>query len=69
MVFITGGEKDVLSLASHGFSAVCFNSETAEISTDILDMLSMRFKHIFVLYDMDEPGKNHGQGGTGAKQV
>ena len=57
MVFITGGEKDVLSLASHGFSAVCFNSETAEISTDILDMLSMRFKHIFVLYDMDETGK------------
>lgn len=57
MVFITGGEKDVLSLASHGFNAVCFNSETAEINADILDMLSMRFKHIFVLYDMDETGK------------
>ena len=57
MVFITGGEKDVLSLASHGFNAVCFNSETAEINTDILDMLAMRFKHIYVLYDMDETGK------------
>ena len=57
MVFITGGEKDVLSLVSHGFSAVCFNSETAEINTDILDLLAMRFKHIFVLYDMDETGK------------
>ncbi len=57
MVFITGGEKDVLSLASHGFHAVCFNSETAEINTDILDMLAMRFKHVYVLYDMDETGK------------
>lgn len=57
MVFITGGEKDVLSLASHGFNAICFNSETAEINTSILDMLAMRFKHIFVLYDMDDTGK------------
>lgn len=57
MVFITGGEKDVLTLVSHGFSAVCFNSETAEISTDILDMLAMRFKHIFILYDMDDTGR------------
>lgn len=57
MVFITGGEKDVLSLASHGFSAICFNSETAEINTNIIDMLSMRFKHIFILYDMDDTGK------------
>lgn len=57
MVFITGGEKDVLSLASHGFNALCFNSETAEINTDILDMLTMRFKHIFILYDVDETGK------------
>ena len=57
MVFITGGEKDVLTLASHGFSAVCFNSETAEINADILDLLAMRFKHIFVLYDVDETGK------------
>lgn len=27
-LFITGGEKDVLSLAAHGFHAICFNSET-----------------------------------------
>lgn len=57
MIFITGGEKDVLTLASHGFNAICFNSETAEINTDILDMLAMRFKHIFVLYDMDDTGR------------
>ena len=28
IVFITGGEKDVMSLYSKGFFAVCFNSET-----------------------------------------
>ena len=25
-LFITGGEKDVMSLAAHGFHAICFNS-------------------------------------------
>ena len=31
LLFITGGEKDVMSLAAHGFHAICFNSETAFI--------------------------------------
>jgi hypothetical protein len=31
ILFITGGKKDVLSLVSHGFHAVCLNSETAQI--------------------------------------
>ena len=29
-LFITGGEKDVLSLAAHGFHAICFNSRSEE---------------------------------------
>ena len=29
-----GGEKDVLSLAAHGFHAICFNSETAKILSE-----------------------------------
>lgn len=57
MVFITGGEKDVMSLAAHGFSAICFNSETAKPPTHILDNLHRRFKHIVLLYDMDKTGK------------
>lgn len=57
VVFITGGEKDVLSLAAHGFSALAFNSETANIPEEILDDLSKRFKRIVFLYDMDETGK------------
>jgi hypothetical protein len=55
-VFITGGEKDVLSLASHGFHAICFNSETVSVPTEIIHKLTFRFKHIVLLYDMDKTG-------------
>ncbi len=57
MVFITGGEKDVLSLAAKGFNAITFNSETATIPEYIIESLYHRFKHIIVLYDMDATGK------------
>lgn len=56
VVFITGGEKDVLSLAAHGFSAIAFNSETAKVPEDVLKELSMRFKDVVFLYDSDETG-------------
>lgn len=56
MVFITGGEKDVMSLAAHGFSAISFNSETAKIPTDALKDLFSRFRSIIVLFDSDETG-------------
>lgn len=56
VVFITGGEKDVLSLASRGFNAICFNSETSQIDTRTLDLLKRRFKHIVLCYDMDDTG-------------
>jgi len=55
-VFITGGEKDVLSLYAHGFNAICFNSETAQIPTSIIESLQLRFRHIILLYDADETG-------------
>ena len=57
MVFITGGEKDVMSLAAHGFNAVCFNSETAVPPDNIIENLHRRFKHIVLLYDMDDTGR------------
>jgi hypothetical protein len=56
LVFITGGEKDVMSLAAHGFYAVCFNSETASLSEPLIETLCRRFKHVVLLYDMDETG-------------
>lgn len=56
-VFVTGGEKDVLSLAAHGFSAVCLNSETARFPRSLYDDFKSRFKHIIFLYDCDVTGK------------
>lgn len=55
-LFITGGEKDVMSLAVRGFNAICFNSETSNISKGIIQKLSYRFKHIVLLYDVDKTG-------------
>jgi len=55
-LFITGGEKDVLSLAAHGFHAICFNSETSHIPQPVIKKLSYRFKHIVLLYDTDKTG-------------
>lgn len=60
-VIITGGEKDVLSLASHGFAAIAFNSETAKIPQDKLRELARRFKRIIFLYDTDTTGIKESQ--------
>ena len=56
-LFITGGEKDVLSLAAHGFHAICFNSETVTIPSTLIYRLTFRFKHIVLLFDMDKTGR------------
>lgn len=55
-LFLTGGEKDVLSLASHGYNAISFNSETAIIPFEIMKGLCKRFKKIHILYDVDRTG-------------
>lgn len=55
-LFLTGGEKDVLTLAAHGFHAICFNSETSVIPAKIIRKLVYRFKHIVLLYDVDRTG-------------
>lgn len=60
-LFITGGEKDVMTLAAHGFNAICFNSESARVGIDTLRSFASRFKHIVILYDTDEPGLKDSQ--------
>lgn len=57
LVFITGGEKDVMSLHAHGFYAIALNSETASVSDDLIGDLSNRFNKVVFLYDADETGK------------
>lgn len=60
-VLLTGGEKDVLTLASHGFSAFCLNSETAHLPQTLLRGLSDRFDAVGLLYDMDDTGIRQSQ--------
>lgn len=55
-VFLTGGEKDVLSLSAHGFAAFTLNSETANLNQQIVTDLKQRFKNFLILYDNDETG-------------
>lgn len=57
VLYITGGEKDVLSLSSHGFHTICLNSETAKVPENLLPSLRERFSHIAILYDMDDTGR------------
>lgn len=61
VVFITGGEKDVMALSAHGFSAVALNSETANIPEELLKDLSARFQKIVFLYDTDETGRKESE--------
>lgn len=57
ILYITGGEKDVLSLTSHGFNAIALNSESAKMPISLMEDLSKRFHHIIFMYDCDETGK------------
>ena len=47
----------MLSLAAHGFHAICFNSETVTIPPTLVYRLTFRFKHIVLLFDMDKTGR------------
>lgn len=58
-IFITGGEKDVMALASRGFYAVSLNSETAALDEKSAAELKQRFRNVIVLYDNDETGLKH----------
>tara|TARA_R110001592_G_scaffold237306_11_gene496368 strand:+ start:23995 stop:26103 length:2109 start_codon:yes stop_codon:yes gene_type:complete len=60
-VFITGGEKDVISLFAHHEHAVCLNSETANPSTALIQSLKQRFDEVIVLYDLDKTGLKQSQ--------
>lgn len=61
LVFITGGEKDVLCLVSQGFNAITLNSETSNLQDDTALELKDRFKNVVVLYDNDATGVKQSQ--------
>ena len=56
IIFITGGEKDVLTLATKNYSAITLNSETATLPKWLYDDLKERFRKIIILYDNDSTG-------------
>jgi archaellum biogenesis ATPase FlaH len=56
LVFITGGEKDVMCLSSQGFNAITLNSETSNLQDETAEELKKRFKNVIVLYDNDATG-------------
>lgn len=61
LLFITGGEKDVLCLVSNGFNAISLNSETSNLQLEKAEELKKRFKKIVVLYDNDATGTKQSQ--------
>jgi hypothetical protein len=58
-LIITGGEKDVLTLVSKGYDAICLNSETAKFPKSVSSNFLEIYKKVIVLYDIDETGKKH----------
>ena len=47
-----------MSLAAHGFHAICLNSETAKLPDSLMQQLAGRFRTIVILYDMDATGQS-----------
>lgn len=57
VLFITGGEKDVMTLAARGYPAICFGSETVYIPQNVIAELTPRFRRLILLYDCDQTGR------------
>lgn len=57
VLVITGGEKDVLTLASLGYDAISLNSETSSIIPQAVTDLFSSYERVVVLYDLDDTGK------------
>ena len=58
--FITSSLKDVMLLREMGFNAICFNSETVDVNSDVVKRtvknLKSRFKFVISFMDNDESG-------------
>jgi hypothetical protein len=57
ILILAGGEKDVLSLATLGYDAITFNSETANIPQSVIEALFPSYDKVIVMYDNDKTGK------------
>lgn len=55
-LIITKSLKDVMVLYKMGYDAISPSSETTFIPNDILTMLKLKYKYIYILYDRDNTG-------------
>lgn len=62
-IIIAAGEKDTIALNHHlnrhGIYAICFNSESAHIPTDIIKYLRSKCNKLICLFDNDSTGEKH----------
>jgi len=58
-VYITAGEKDVLTLVCQGAEAFSLNSETASIPQDLVNKLKKQYREVILLYDSDQTGQDY----------
>ena len=57
LLIIAAGEKDVMTLTSLGYDAICLNSETVlTIPEQLESSILNNYKNIMVLYDRDQTG-------------
>jgi len=53
-IILCSGERDLLNLASAGYSAVCLNSETADLNQDQYKSIAKKCNEIYLVLDIDE---------------
>lgn len=56
LLFLTGSEKDVMTLYAEGLKAICFYSEASDMEEFVLRNLSSRFNDILFLYQNNQEG-------------
>ena len=59
ILVITKSLKDVMCLYEYGITAIAPCSENEFLTDNQYERVKKKFKHIFLLYDNDEPGKNY----------
>lgn len=58
-IFLVGGEKDVLTMLTHGYAAMCLNSESATLTESLHRDIMQQCDDLIVLYDTDAAGMKY----------
>jgi hypothetical protein len=55
-IIVTSSLKDVMVWRTFGYNAICPTGETSFLTNNAFELLSYRFKNIFINYDNDDQG-------------